>query len=535
MTEYPKEFVTDAAARGILGSDYDAVLVGNARAAYAESKRAAFYLLEDAGIRRPKIAMLCGVRPQHVHNELNARSRTGRAPRTTSAPKASSDTAPPRHLAHSGAKSTPLPTSVDVPPLTPLKRLKDAADRIHDTWPEAGTPVKQDDEAIVEEMMRRVREDNWAGATVAASIRAARVVFSAAFRSGFRHGRLKEFYVDEVRASRNSAFLGGMMSVYLGTFEPGANHTRGLASALSEARPNLGQRWSDLLEKYPDLLDPGRAHEHIARGMASMHDPWRELKDRGIRSPHGQGLMSHVHFAYLKEIQDRLGTREGIDTLARWLKPNGADAKLVGAEQAIEALLRPWLRRTPQEELREHLADQLLRLYRDPRIASGAPWALVGDRYTALLRRWLTGHDIVFFLDVVSEVNRSHMWPERREFWLGLYEQGRIADAWVAFSSVAERHAERICTDDDGRDLVYGRQTGPRPDTSLLILRIGNCVVVEGSHNYKVQFFKSSNARIPRLFGTAYDCDLIRLQSDEDQVHLGDWRSRVREKLAYLS
>lgn len=58
-----------------MGGDYDATLVTEARQAFAQSKRKAFYLLEDAGLSRPLIYKLCQVRPQHVHNELNNRNR----------------------------------------------------------------------------------------------------------------------------------------------------------------------------------------------------------------------------------------------------------------------------------------------------------------------------------------------------------------------------------------------------------------------------------------------------------------------------
>lgn len=395
--------------------------------------------------------------------------------------------------------------------------------------------MERDPEAILAEMSRRLKQGDWRNCTVAGTVRAAHVVFSERYQARFRHRGLRSFFIAEARESRIAAFRGGMMSVYLSTYEPGAEHTRDLASALSKGRTNLGPRWADLLANFPALLDARRAHESIAQQMLLMRDPWRELKESGVRSPHGPGLMSHVHLAYLKQIAEWLSTRTGIDTLVRWLKPDGQDAKVGGAKEAIEALLHPWLSRNPAEDLRGHLVDELLRLYRDPRVARGGPWRLVGDQHLALVRRWLTEQSIVFFLDVVSEVNRSHMWPERREFWLGLYEEGRVADAWVAFSSVAESRAKRIGKDNSGRELVYGRQTGPRPDTSLLILRIGDCVVVEGSHSYKVQFFRSSNRDAPRLFGDTYDCDQIRYCSDDDQVHLGDWQARVLEKLAYFS
>ena len=72
--------------------------------------------------------------------------------------------------------------------------------------------------------------------------------------------------------------------------------------------------------------------------------------------------------------------------------------------------------------------------------------------------------------------------------------------------------------------LAYGEQTagGSRLHTSLLILKIGNCIVVEGSHNYKVHVFRDSDRRAPRLFEKKYDCERIRLApGHREQAHLG--------------
>ena len=152
--------------------------------------------------------------------------------------------------------------------------------------------------------------------------------------------------------------------------------------------------------------------------------------------------------------------------------------------------------------------------------------------------RWVTGESIRFFLDVVSAVETSHMWEPRREFWLGLYEDGLIDSAWVAFSPDGKRVANQQRRRHHGEDgLAFGEQTagGSRSNTSLLILRIGQCIVVEGSHNYKVHVFPSSNPRAPRMFQRRYDCEQIRLSSAEAQAHVGYWQDRVREMIGYYS
>ncbi|WP_414813027.1 EH signature domain-containing protein [Pantoea ananatis] len=85
--------------------------------------------------------------------------------------------------------------------------------------------------------------------------------------------------------------------------------------------------------------------------------------------------------------------------------------------------------------------------------------------------------------------------------------------------------------------LKFGRQVaGSRKNTSLLILKIGHCIVVEGSHNYKVHIFRSDNKKAPELFRLKYDCEHIRTLPNSFAIpHLSGWQEKVREHIEYLS
>lgn len=135
------------------------------------------------------------------------------------------------------------------------------------------------------------------------------------------------------------------------------------------------------------------------------------------------------------------------------------------------------------------------------------------------------------FLDVISRVEDSHMWEPRRKFWLGLYEEGRISEAWVAFSFYAKQVARQLAAEKDLQTMSFGEQVvgGGRNNTSLLIMRVGKAIVVEGSHSYKVHVFRSSDPSAPALYRTRYDCDQIRLRDHiEAVIHSGNWQGRVK-------
>lgn len=205
-----------------------------------------------------------------------------------------------------------------------------------------------------------------------------------------------------------------------------------------------------------------------------------------------------------------------------WLKPTGREAKVSYAAEAIEALLTAMNEGKTAQATQEDTFKSLIDIYGDPRTALRSAWANVPEKAKAGILRWLTGANIRFFMDVISGTNDSHMYEPRRRFWLELYERGYIDAAWVAFSKDAARYARQLERRSEGgeRSLSFGHQTakGTRANTSLLVFQIGDCVVVEGSHSYKVHIFNKTNPKTPDLFRSSYDCDGIRVLPHLDAI-----------------
>lgn len=424
---------------------------------------------------------------------------------------------------------------LEVPALPGLNHLRSAVERVRAHWPDiVATPPDADRERLVAEMSRRLREDQWEGATMRLATSAARALFDPERRTRTDLALLRDFYCAEIRASLNPTFLGALFSVYLDSYAPDAPHTRALAAALKSAKGSLGAH-AGLIAGLPDLLDPVRAPEIVSARMLTMGDPWTELKELGLRAPHAPGLMDHAHLAYVRKLAPGLARRAERDRLFAWLRPEGQAARISGASEAISALLAPWRNAEPAEEEMSHLTQALVSFYGDPRVNPGGVWGSIATDLRDIIFRWLTGENILFFLDIVSKVESSHMWEPRRKFWLDLHEQKRIDAAWVAFSSsgaaLAQREGYR-----DGRTgtLKFGRQTagGTRSGTSLLILRIGDKIIVEGSHNYRVHIFSSNHRAAPKLYQDAYDCEAIRLlPGSEARAHQSGWQGWVEERI----
>lgn len=426
------------------------------------------------------------------------------------------------------------PLAFEQPSLADIKDLGSAKDRILSRWPDIIVrPPERDRDRLVAEMLQHLEQDRWDGVRTSFVTAAAEAAFDEKRRERPELAALRDFYFNEVEVSTRSNFLNAMASIYLESYVPGAEHTRALSRSLQAIQSRLGAQWRSLFDRLPECLDPIGAPEAVAKLMIEMDQPWTELKTLGLRLPHAPGLMDHAHLAYLDRLRSTLRHRHAIDRLFAWLKPNGQSARVSGAAEAIAAVLGHWLRDNPSAEDVGHITHSLIGFYGDPRVLTGGAWAGVPPDCLAVLMRWLTGENIRFFLDVVSAVEDSHMWEPRRRFWLKLYEQNRIDAAWVAFSQSGADYARHIARSRGSRaSLNYGHQIagGNRANTSLLILKIGSRIVVEGSHSYKIHIFRENNPRKPELYQRQYDCERIRLiAGSESKSHLGDWQGWVLE------
>lgn len=426
-------------------------------------------------------------------------------------------------------RGLPTPTSPGLPDIDPLVTV---ARRVLDRWPNiVREPPEKDRERLVQIVLRKLESGNWDGTKLSLVTSAGRALFDEERRDRSDLAELRQFYYDEIRASTRHAYLSAMFEIYLSTFDPKSSHSQEISEALKSVSDRLQGRWITLLAEFPNILTPGKAHAVIAKKMVDMESPYHELKEKGLRNPHSPGIMDFAHLSYLNHIGRELETQAGAARLFDWLKPDGVAPRQTGASESIAALLKPWLNKDPGALFRGYLVENLVGLYHDPRVHPGGAWNGLPEEHHAVMMRWLTGENIRFFLDVVSEVEDSHMWAPRRKFWLGLHEQGRIDAAWVAFSDRGVDVARRRSQGKDRSGLSFGRQTagGSRINTSLLVLQIGNKIVVEGSHNYKVHVFREDAKNAPKLYQRTYDCELIRLlPGAEAKSHLGDWQSWVQ-------
>lgn len=432
------------------------------------------------------------------------------------------------------------PVRFEPPAVRTPKGFETVCRRIDERWGDwMSPPDEKDEKRILDELLRRIDGQDWAGAKVALVSTAARAAFAPHWRDEPQFAPVRRFLLDELAVSTRRSLLATMATVYLETWEPSAPHTRVLAERLAEALLRLPPRWRRPLSGLPGILDPGSAHRQIAERMAGSRTPFADLSASGLRDPHGAGFMSHVHRMFVDKLAPRIAAADetAVEALLEWLAPNPV-AQLCGDQGArgVRALLEPWRLASPPETLRVHLRDRLVKIYGDPRGKSGGVWGALPAETRSVMLQWLAGETLETFLEILSSTVTSHMWPERRDFWRALYREGRIQEAWAAFDDASARRArERLRADSEGVELAHGRQIAGGQDAgkSLLIMKVGSKVVVEGTHNFKVHVIPETEHYAPPLYFREYSCNDFRKQVPDKQkkAHQSGWQSWVRERI----
>ena len=146
---------------------------------------------------------------------------------------------------------------------------------------------------------------------------------------------------------------------------------------------------------------------------------------------------------------------DSIARLLNWLDPSGDGGTCLeaGAELPVNALLEPWLDRDPPPDVKESIQRRLFSAYGDPSRGLGV-WPRCSKEAYRVMQKWVVGKRIRVFFDIVTETDRSHMWADRREVWIDLYDQGYITEAWFAFSQAGARAARQRATQRDDKSLA---------------------------------------------------------------------------------
>lgn len=387
---------------------------------------------------------------------------------------------------------------------------------------------------LVALLERKVESWDWQGIKVGDVAVVARSVFSGEIEVS---AAVLDFLRRETLATTNSAMLQTICEVYIATWIRSSPQTSWLADVVRDRAQYLPLNWKTCFVGHTELLDSDAAPEKMAAKMVLEADPFHWLIRSGIAAPHSGKLMRELHFAWLDTLPE-LRSIEDVSGVFAWMFPVSypmLEGEL--AAGAIEKLLTPWTAARPTAELKKFLLTQIVEAYGDPRNQRAEFWALVNPQHVKVLVRWLAGESMDALLSIITSSTANHMWPPRHAFWKGLYDRGLIDEAWVALSPAAFNDAGSMFqrTENPIYTMTGKQIAKSRKDTCLLIMRIGRFTVVEGSHDYRVHVFQSSDPAAPVFYKDEYDAEKITLPMYDRNTRVhdqpGQWMKWVEQRV----
>lgn len=276
------------------------------------------------------------------------------------------------------------------------------------------------------------------------------------------------------------------------------------------------------LDKAIGLFNPETAPTKIAAAvLGSDRRPVEVLSAMGLDSMIRQrGGLAEAAF---REAARIVSAKRGLpaiplqDRIIDWLRD--AEGAVLFSSQlpsAASALLIPWADSDPPNDHRSKLLDVLQGIAGgDPRVKPGG-WRTVREQAPAayaVMMRWLTAASVFQFFDIIDrslarDPAARTMWAYRRRFWTAYLhgEEGapQIEEAWVAFGEDGARLARQVARENKETALAFGTQEDKGAMHAALIVRIGDLLIVDWSHNAKCNFWRRGERGQPELYRSRY-------------------------------
>lgn len=358
-----------------------------------------------------------------------------------------------------------------------------------------------------------------------------------------------------VTAGNSNAVLRRLIDVWLLHFAergPGMPETGRRIAELLAARPGAGHLtvWRAAHEAF-SLFDAAEGPKRLAAAILSGNpeDPLAACRlDNPIRAT--GGYLRAVHAALSTQVSAGLARSNAIATLQRAITFYWPDKRLRFDEMSAnglmaDGLVAPWTGTTgtPSDTIRTEILTYLRDRLGDPRV-NAQRWNGARDITRSTVREWLSSLSLdAFFREIgrfAENAGMDHQWEKRQAFWNACLKRKFISDSWLALGANVVRSVRA------NRELQnsYGHLSGGDPNHSVLLMKIGNLIFAEWSHNGSVRAWNENSNDAPRLFKRTYErSELTRpclqfpppidkphlptLGANGLQHHDGVWQGRV--------
>jgi hypothetical protein len=323
----------------------------------------------------------------------------------------------------------------------------------------------------------------------------------------FKLPDLFEIILREARRRRSTR--GNLVEAWIRSFDP---RTIGIEEAGHALRrlvfdePDVrlaGWRAND--ERF-GFFDPHAGPASLANDILNGSEQVEGILDRsGFSDPLRavSGYMVAVQSKLIEMVPRALRRNNGDELLERFLAfvaPEGRWRFQESGGEVAKALLAPWLTpgAAPAEAVRDRIRSFLLTQFGDPRIRKG-DWAKVGPECVQLMLRWLARVSLKNFFELIADHALDEHFRYRRAFWSAYLDVEAVAEAQLFLGRNVYEKARSIPELRGG----FGRLEGST-DQSIIVLRIGDLVVCEWSHNGRIRAWRANSENAPRLDHQTY-------------------------------
>lgn len=351
--------------------------------------------------------------------------------------------------------------------------------------------------------------------------------------------RFLDPYLSRLDQRRRRREVSSLISAYLRAFVADLPSIRQVAAVLARLVLIWDWPWAGRQREHR-LFDPERGPAALAQACLSDDEPARILAELGLEHLHGQGLVLMAQLVAVANVEKALASgREPdarLDRLLRWaVDAGGVAPKLRGP--LADALLRPWLSWPVPDQLKDRIQKFLLQHYGDPR-TKPHHWAAASDEARQVFRKWLARVALAQFLEVIDRLALDRQWKYRRAFWTAYFDRDWVWDARVAFGPGGADLARQLFGPDAPfATLVRGGRKPIDRNHAVLLLRLGDLVIADWSHNGRCAIWREGDREAPSLLRPRYNSDDIDWSSaDQSWVHAGAanyaWQNNVRRFIA---
>lgn len=309
-----------------------------------------------------------------------------------------------------------------------------------------------------------------------------------------------------------------------------------IRSALARNASGLLAFWSEV-DRQHDVFGSDGPKRFAALWQTCAPDVQQLNETLGLRGAMCEGGFFKVGAeAVLLGVRDMLQGKQvlapdRLSELCRLALVDGGKPRAGLRAPLAHALLRPFVSGAlPNTQCIGAIVSTMTRAVSDPRLQPAAWQGLEPE--SAVMRRLLVDQTIEFFFELLAQTaDRPDQWAERRHFWDQYRATGRVHDARVALGPEAVTLAK--FRNPEMLQYCARFMNGYDPTHSILVMRIGQAVVVEGSHNMKVRVWDSDDLRAPSLQARSYDRSRVVGQgiAPFEKAHQGRWQQQVAWQL----